>query len=690
MQLKAFRVINFRSVMDSTWIDVDKITNIIGVNESGKSNVLLALWKLHPVNDGDINLLEDLPREMYAQMKDDCETKIFVETKWDLAGDKYVFDVISKYVDISMENCSELYFARNYGGEYICRLDKFEKEYKNKLEHISKEISSKRIEIKNLLEDIVSDDGMNNIDAERFNTLIKSLSDGERVDHEDLQEIFETIKSHLSDETSTEKDALLNLLDEYIELSSQINVYHSDEFKDELINHIPHFVYYSNYGNLDSEIYLPYVINDLDRTDLSGHAAAKARTLKMLFSFIKLNPRNILELGRDTLLQNDGKPYSNPSAEQLKNFGEKKRERTVLLDSASAKLTKEFRNWWKQGQYQFDLKADGNFFKIWVSDSVRPAKIELESRSTGLQWFLSFYITFLVETEGPLHDSVILLDEAGLSLHPMAQKDLIAFFKELSNTNQIIHTTHSPFLVDTSNIDNVKLAYIDENGHTVLSSNLRASNNSKQSKAIYAVHAALGLTVSDILLHGCIPVIVEGVSDQYYLNTIKNYLISIKKISQNQEIVFIPVGGIKGIKPVASIITGVDQALPYVIVDSDEQGKNYKKKLISDLYKDDKARIIEIKDITGIENSEVEDLIPYSCLERGFDRLLRDVDDDEFHPIDNMPIIPQFEKFASENEIVLETGYKVQLARNAKSKILELDKTDGKVRWWENLFKRIK
>ena len=62
---------------------------------------------------------------------------------------------------------------------------------------------------------------------------------------------------------------------------------------------MPNFVYYSNYGNLDTEIYLPHVIDNLERNDITGVAAAKVRTLKVLFDFIGLNPKEILELGED-------------------------------------------------------------------------------------------------------------------------------------------------------------------------------------------------------------------------------------------------------------------------------------------------------------------------------------------------------------------------------------------------------
>ena len=49
MKLKTFRVWNFRSINDSGDIDVKRITALLGRNESGKSNLLLALRSLNPV-----------------------------------------------------------------------------------------------------------------------------------------------------------------------------------------------------------------------------------------------------------------------------------------------------------------------------------------------------------------------------------------------------------------------------------------------------------------------------------------------------------------------------------------------------------------------------------------------------------------------------------------------------------------
>ena len=245
----------------------------------------------------------------------------------------------------------------------------------------------------------------------------------------------------------------------------------------------------------------------------------------MLFKFVNLEPKEILELGKDYAEEKRRRGYD-PTKEEIDKSDKAKEERSILLQSASTKLTSDFKKWWNQGEYKFRFEADGDYFRIWVSDSKRPAEVSLELRSTGLQWFLSFYLIFLVESQEAHKNAILLLDEAGLTLHPLAQRDLAKFFNNLSQTNQIINSTHSPFIVDTNNIDRCKVVYMDKDGLTVASDNLRQSNDSLNEKSIYAVHAALGLSVSDVLLQGCKPVIVEGPSDQIYLNAIKQILIS--------------------------------------------------------------------------------------------------------------------------------------------------------------------
>ncbi|MFZ5393881.1 AAA family ATPase [Acinetobacter bereziniae] len=366
------------------------------------------------------------------------------------------------------------------------------------------------------------------------------------------------------------------------------------------------------------------------------------------------------------------------------------------MQSASTELTSKFRDWWKQGEYRFRFEADGNHFRIWVSDDKRPEDIELEGRSTGLQWFLSFYLTFLVESKDAHKNSILLLDEPGLSLHPLAQKDLSLFFGNLSKTNQILYTTHSPFLVDSNHLNQVKAVYIQDDGTTNISSNLRANEgNSSQTKSIYPVHAALGLSVSEMLFNNCTPVLVEGPSDQIYLSAIKTLLISFGELTPKKDIIFIPSGGTRGVKPIVSLLTGKNDELPIVLLDGDTQGSKMAEALRKDLYQDTPNSILIVSEIIGMDQAEIEDLIPPSIMKKLSRYQLRSNDPDcdfEDYYAKDLPILKQLEEFAVTNEIMLEKGWKVEFAKLVKNHLLKISRdkiSEDTINVWKTLFSKL-
>lgn len=383
-----------------------------------------------------------------------------------------------------------------------------------------------------------------------------------------------------------------------------------------------------------------------------------------------------------------------PTEEEIEEAAEKKKEREVLLQSASATLTDKFRKWWKQGEYRFRFQADGQHFRIWVSDDLRPEEIELEGRSTGLQWFLSFYLIFLVESQEAHSGTILLLDEAGLSLHALAQKDLTQFFESLAEDNQIVHSTHSPFLVDSNHLDRVVAVYVNSDGTTTTSPDLRASKSqSPRDRSIYAVHAALGLSISDVILQGCQPIIVEGPSDQFFLNGVKNYLIGEGHISPDREIVFMPAYGVKGIPAIASIVAGKDESLPLVIVDSDGAGRDMRIKLESHLYEGQGERIIDVREIRDLEGAEVEDLIPSQLAADVISRELKGPEEDFNELFDeSKPLVPQVKEYARANKIELPLGWKVNVAKQVKNRLLRKRRQDlpseEDVQRWKRLFER--
>ena len=80
MELVKFRVQNFRSIENSGDIEVSKISALVGRNESGKSNLLLALASLSPKGKRKpLNPVKDFPR---SRRLSECKPETQVVWTW--------------------------------------------------------------------------------------------------------------------------------------------------------------------------------------------------------------------------------------------------------------------------------------------------------------------------------------------------------------------------------------------------------------------------------------------------------------------------------------------------------------------------------------------------------------------------------------------------------------------------------
>jgi hypothetical protein len=81
MEMTKFRVTNFRSINDSGDITIDKVTALVGRNESGKSNLLLALSSLNPAagNRTPLSNIKDFPR---GRRMEECKPDTHVVWTW--------------------------------------------------------------------------------------------------------------------------------------------------------------------------------------------------------------------------------------------------------------------------------------------------------------------------------------------------------------------------------------------------------------------------------------------------------------------------------------------------------------------------------------------------------------------------------------------------------------------------------
>lgn len=690
MRLTRFRVTNFRSVENSGWVEMDDVTALIGVNESGKTNLLVPLWKLNPAMGGEIQPTSDYPKRNFGAIRRASGDYCFITAEFEtgqIAGE------LSRKAGISPEEASLVSVRRYFDGEYAISFPRCQKITDLDVSQVRELIAA----ASGCLADAMpskQDEKLKEAVLGRLHEMTESLVEPvlPGAQAADFSRDLQLLVQGRDKGTSSVYEPVTELLEAMDSLTYEV-IRSSDESKSDLVDTViealPKFVYYSEFGNLDSEIYLPHVVQNLQRTDLGPKEAAKARTLRLLFKFVRLEPSEILELGEDIREAHDDE-YE-PTAEEIKEIALKKRERSILLQSASAILTEKFRNWWKQGDYKFRFEADGNHFRIWVSDDRRPEEVELENRSTGLQWFLSFYLVFLVESEGKHQNAILLLDEPGLSLHPLAQRNLAAFFDNLSHFNRILYTTHSPFLIGAGQLGRARKVYVSENGTTKATPDLRhMEKDTGQAGAAYVVHSALSLNLAESMLLGCQPVIVQGLPDQYYLSMIKTLLIGMNKIAPKRELIFPPSGGSKTAAAIAGILTGRDEPLPKLVLGCDALGQQIAEELKAGLYNGAEERVLSTDNYISLTNSTVEDLVPVAFFAQVIDRWERNTEI-PFTEVarSGIPVLGQVEAWAETQNLVLPNGWKVEVAKRIKETALKkgISAFDpGTIARWTKLF----
>ena len=160
-------------------------------------------------------------------------------------------------------------------------------------------------------------------------------------------------------------------------------------------------------------------------------------------------------------------------------------------EEAGRMITQQIRKAWSQEPtVEIKLNVNGNMLYIDISDGTTVFDTP-ESRSLGFRWYLSFYINFIAQTvDSRGNDFVFLVDEAGIHLHPAGQKDLVKVMEDLATKNQILYTTHSPFMINREYPQRVRLVLKDKDGTRVDSEAYR--ENWKP------LRSSIGLMISDL------------------------------------------------------------------------------------------------------------------------------------------------------------------------------------------------
>lgn len=301
MKLLKFRVTNFRSVADSGWIETDDVTALIGTNEAGKTNLLIPLWKLKPAKGGAINAIADYPRKRYHEIRAMEKKPVFIEAHFEL-DDSLVEQIVS-LTGATADDVRVASVTRDLSSSIRVTLPNQKAINSVPAAAVLDSLVSAHTDINGL-------EGGEEEEGVKVTTLatLKSAQSGltstsEPVGLDDLKRIKADLVS-VHPQSTDDGAEIISRLGQAVDAVAELETRASGRLptsNQDVVNLVwantPSFVYYSNYGNLDSEIYLPHVIDNMERTNLGSREQAKARTLKVLFEFVNLQPKEILELG---------------------------------------------------------------------------------------------------------------------------------------------------------------------------------------------------------------------------------------------------------------------------------------------------------------------------------------------------------------------------------------------------------
>ena len=251
--------------------------------------------------------------------------------------------------------------------------------------------------------------------------------------------------------------------------------------------------------------------------------------------------------------------------------------RNQLLNRAGSLITGEIRRLWKDRSLLIRFNLDGPYLDILVSDpnATYPVEVNLSERSRGFQWFFSFYTTFAADTRGGnAEGAILLLDEPGLYLHARSQDDLLKHLQKDYN-NQIIYTTHSPFMVPADAIHIVRTVNISQDFGTQVT-----NSPTGDAKTLFPLQAALGYNLSQTLFVGNSNRIVEGVTDFWILSSVSDYLVSDGRVGLPAEFVITPVGGAGKVSYMTALLSAQELEV-FVLLDDDRAGRDAKKDIVS-------------------------------------------------------------------------------------------------------------
>lgn len=573
MKLTRVRIENFQSVNDSNEFEIGNVTCLVGKNEAGKTALLRALYRLKPVRpailpenwEGDrFDAEVDYPRQEHSEYEEKVES-----------GELAPAEVVHATFQLSeadIDAVTKVFGARSLKGDSQCI--SLHKGYTNDIRFSGLEFDTNAA-----FESLVES-------AELSPPLTMQLKE-----QNSAEEMIATLQH--SDE---ESDAISNLESILTQISGRdVEKY---VYKNIIFGRIPSFLYFDEY----------YQLKGQDNLE-----AFKGRVESG-----SLEPADYPLLGLIELARLDLDQLANP---------ERTQSLRSRLESAGNRLTRTVLSYWSQNQHlqmEFDVQIarpkdppgmrDGNNLWGYIRDTQHNVSTTLGTRSRGFLWFFSFLAWYSHLRKGD-DNLILLLDEPGLSLHAKAQADLLNYFEmELIPHHQLVYTTHSPFMVDPKRFERIRIVQDlsrekdqkdlpeDQIGTRVSTDVLAATQDS-----LFPLQGALGYEITQSLFLGPNCLVVEGVSDLLYIQTMSGVLQKQRRNGLSQRWTITPVGGAGNVSTFVALLGSQKKLNVAVLIDYHKRDRQktehlYKEKLLK------KRQVLTYADFVTRNEADIEDM----------------------------------------------------------------------------------
>lgn len=306
-------------------------------------------------------------------------------------------------------------------------------------------------------------------------------------------------------------------------------------------------------------------------------------------------------------------------------------ELKAKIEGVSISLTDQVMEFWKQNEdleVEVDIKADAtdeapynngsNLYLRIKNRRHRGVSTPFDQRSRGFIWFFSFLVWFdsvqhQLDPSGKSAGKrlILLLDEPGLALHALAQADFLRYIDRLAADHQVLYTTHSPFMVNSDRLHQVRLVEDRKVEGTVVSENLMGADQ----RTIFPLQAALGWTIAQNLFISERNLLVEGPSELNYLQAVSALLEADGGGGLRDDVTIVPTGGLDNLATFVSLLnaSGLQLAVLHDYKGSPEQKLTG---LVKDKLLSGKAlfNASQFRDLANLGSSgkpsDIEDLLP--------------------------------------------------------------------------------